>query len=284
MTPNVLFVGCDKGAWQIRGKQLGAVLGAHYTAKPQPQDWDWADIVVLVKRAPEVWYQQAKAWGGPLVWDVLDFWRQPRDNQRAEHDLLDDIRRIRESLPMALVIGATKAMAQAIGGVYVPHHRRLGLTATRSLTRAEVVGYEGSPRYLGVWQPAIERACAELGLNFVLNPADLGHVDLVVAFRGGDWDGWVCRRWKSGVKYVNAIAAGRPVVTQACAAFDEIAPVGTTIEHHHELVEAFRTMLTPAARQAAYEQSLRRIDEFSIDTVAAQYRPLLNRALLARSA
>lgn len=282
--PKVLFVGCDKGAWQIRGKQLGAVLGAHYTGKPQPQDWDWADVVVLVKRAPEVFYQQAKAWGGPLIWDVLDFWRQPRDNDRTEADLLEEVRRIRHGLQIGLVIGATQAMATAIGGVYLAHHHRPSLRATQSLTRAELVAYEGSPRYLGSWQSALEQACAQLGLNFALNPPDLGQVDLVVAFRGEMWDGPVCRQWKSGIKYVNAMAAGRPVVTQSCAAFDELAPVGVTIERQAELVEAMRAMLAPEVRYAAYEQSLQRAPEFSIETIAAQYRPLLERIALARTA
>lgn len=272
----VLILGGDKGSWAIRGRQLGAAINARYATKLlHPVDLDWPDVIVLVKRAPETWFQQLRGWHVPLVWDVLDFWRQPTANQRTEEEFVREVRGTVQSLNIRLVIGATKTMASAIGGVYLPHHHRIGLTPTPPRAALKVVAYDGSTRYLGPWRQALERACAELGLTFVVNPEDLTAVDLLVAFRGGDWDGWVCRTWKSGIKYVNAIAAGRPILTQASAGFQEIRPHGAIVEDPDELVEAIRSWMPLERRQQAYEDGRKRAKSFAIETIASDYLKIL---------
>ncbi len=223
---NVLMLGNGKGSWIMRGQQLGAALGARVTSSPTAADFGWSDVVVLVKRAGAVFATQAHQADRPVVWDALDFWSQPRDHRlsasQAKALLHAQIRVIKP----ALVIGATEAMAQACDGVYLPHHSWEGLVPTPARELVSVVGYEGNPTYLGKWAPAIKAECQRRGWTFVVNPPDLRLIDLFVAFRDDPWDGWICREWKSGVKVVNAMAAGRPIISQPSAAVREVQPAG----------------------------------------------------------
>lgn len=272
---NILFVGGGgKGTWQMRGRQLAAVIaGARAVAKPQPADWRWADVVVLVKRAAYVHAVAAKASGKPLVWDVLDIWDQPQQNHRPIADVRDAILRTRDALGLMQVIGATRKMAADLDGVYVPHHTRIGLVPTAPRDTPAIVAYEGSPRYLGPWQPALETACAARGLMFVVNPPDLTAADVLVAFRSGVWDGAICRAWKSGVKYANAIAAGRPIVTQPSAAFEEIHSTGVTLEDHAWVGDALDSALS--MRRTAYNHACLRAGRFELSFVSAAYAAIL---------
>jgi hypothetical protein len=237
---HILIVGGEKGSWEVRGHQLGAAVGARRTVQPTGLDWDWADVVVFVKRAAFFYAEMAKRRD------------QPHANHRPSADLLPDVKRCQTILGNVTLIGATQAMAEDIGGVYLPHHSRPILSARPANARAHVVAYEGRVKYLGAWGPALKSACARLGLQFEINPTSLSDADIVVAFRHGDWDGEVCRRWKSGVKYANAIAAGRPVITQPCAAFDEMQPPGYAIEDISLLEDAIRALLPLSVRQDAF--------------------------------
>jgi hypothetical protein len=273
---SVLMIGCDKGSWEMRGRQLGAAIDAAFTKKPGAEHWQHKGPIVLVKRAPFTWYREARAVRSPLIWDALDFWHQPSGNAKTEQELLQSVFEIRDGLHIGTLIGATRAMATAIGGVYLPHHCRIGLRPTPSRERLRVVGYDGAPRYLGSWKDAIDRACAKLGMTFVINPEDLSTVDALVAFRGEEYDGWACRQWKSGVKYVNAIAAGRPVLTQTTAAFTEINPPGGRIvDDPLQLEEALASLAPAAVRRQVYQECRHRSREFTLETIAKQYRAIL---------
>jgi len=282
-SPKVLFLGCDKGAWQMRGRQMADAMGgpavARCATRAHQIDWSWPEVIVLVKRAAEVWWKETGKIGIPVIWDVLDYWKQPRDNSQGPAWHLARTAQVQRESGARLVIGATQAMATAIGGVYLPHHSRLGLRPKPIRPRVELVAYDGSPRYLGSWKGAIERACDRLGMRFVINPPDIREADLLVAFRGDEWDGWACREWKSGVKYVNAIAAGRPILTQGCAAFGEIQPAGAVVERPGDLVTALQTMAAYDVRQMAYVNGLARVDDYTDGTIAARYQQILRSAL-----
>src|SRR3990170_2767242 len=77
----ILIVGSGKGSWEMRGQQLGAALGARVTTTPTRDDWAWAELAILVKKHGAKWAQTATLAGVPVVWDALDCWRQPHDNQ-----------------------------------------------------------------------------------------------------------------------------------------------------------------------------------------------------------
>lgn len=284
---NVLIVGADgKGSFEMRGKQLGHALGARVTITPTHREWRWADVVILVKRAAIKHAASAKRAKVPLVWDVVDFWEQPTENQTPIEVLRQRVFAIRDAIGVTTLIGATKAMAEDIGGVYLPHQCREGLAPEPPRltdSRRLVVAYEGRKKYLDRWYSPLERACADLGYSFVINPPDLRDADVVVALRGGRSDGEVCRRWKSGVKYVNALVAGRPVVTQKTAGFDEVRPEGLDIEDPANLLGTLRAV-AQHHRQAAYDKALERAHEFSLSTVARLYRNILADTLMRAAA
>ncbi len=278
---NVLVVGMGAGSWQMRGVQLGQAMGARVTAAPTAADWAWADRVVLVKRAAMRWAAEARRLSVPVVWDALDFWAQPEDNNKPIEVLLDQVRATKDAAGVSMLIGATQSMARSIGGfsgVYVPHHCRLGLQPTPPRPVAKVVGYDGQKKYLGAWLPALTRACEAVGLRFVLNPPDITACDVLVSFRDGKWDGPACRQWKSGVKYVNAITAGRPILTQTSAAYEELRPIGDIVESPDELAAALQYVSFREIREGAYEEGRRAAASFQVSAVAESYRDILSRA------
>src|SRR6185503_17107834 len=180
---NVLIVGVPKsrsGAWVMRGEQLGAAIGARVTTQPTAADWRWASLIVLVKRAAMHWIAQAKATKVPIVWDALDCWRQPGENSLNERQARALLQAKIATLKPALTIAATHAMAEACGGVCVPHHSWAGLSPTPARASIQVVAYQGNPIYLGTWKRHLEQLCTARGWRFVINPPDLREADLIV--------------------------------------------------------------------------------------------------------
>lgn len=273
---NLLMVGGGKGgSWAIRGHQLGAALGARVTSDPQPSDWAWADVIVLVKRAIGLFGVAAQQTGKPIVWDALDFWMQPTQNGVDP----THAKRLAEMATVyawpALTIGATHAMAHALSGEYLPHHAWPGLTPAPARRHVSVVGYQGNAAYLGRWAGWLSDACRVRGWRFVVNPDDVRDVDILTSFRDGPWDGWICRQWKSGVKLVNAMVAGRPVIGQGSAAWLELDPHGSIVEYPENLDAAFDVWSSERERIAAASDAERYARTFHIDTIAARYRGLL---------
>jgi len=272
---NVLILGLGAGSWDIRGRQLGGALGARVTADPTPDDIAWSDVIVLVKRAIAHFGDLARRSGRPVVWDVLDWWTQPAQNRLTAVEACTLVRRA--AWPGLALVGATRAMADAIGGAYLPHHAWPGLTPAPARAHVRLVAYQGAPHYLGRWAAWVADACAARGWQFVVNPTDLREADLLVAFRDGPWDGWICREWKSGVKAVNAIAAGRPLISQDAAAIREIQPCGSLVETPEALGLAFDQWACPEARTLVADVSRDRALAYTLPSVAAQYRTVLER-------
>jgi hypothetical protein len=279
----VLVVGSDgHGSFKVRGRQLGDAIGARVTTHPNAQDWVWADVVVLVKHAATVWGIHAKRSKKPIVWDVLDIWRQPEDNQVSVERIRQKVFDVRDVVGIKTLIGATRAMADQLGGVYLPHHSRPGLAPAPVREGAVTVAYEGQAKYLGSWRGQLEDACAELGMTFVVNPADIREADVIVALRGERWDGDVCRQWKSGVKVVNAVVAGRPMLGQMCAAWDEIVPVGAAMTSAEaDLRHGLRAVSDVDVRRQAYQRGVERAAQFSLPAIARTYRVILESAVAA---
>ena len=272
----VLVVGTGAGSWQIRGRQLGAAIRACVSTNPTAKEWRDAESIVLVKRAITTWGAIAKEAGPRIAWDVLDVWQQHEGNSVPMERHISNAILQRDLFGVNTLICATNAMAQDLGGVYLPHHARPDLKAAPVRPEAKVVAYEGTPKYLGAWRITLEEVCAKLGLALVVNPPSLAQADIIVALRGGKWDGEVCRRWKSGVKYVNAIAAGRPVITQRCAAWDEILPPGSLVDSHDDLEREIRAWLPAEVRQHAYEESRFSAPRYALASIAGQYRDILS--------
>lgn len=281
---NLLIVGSGKGSWIMRGQQLGAALGARVSSDPTPADFAWATIVVLVKRAGLLWAPTVHRYGLPLVWDALDFWKQPADNGFTETQARASLQAQIAAIRPTLTIGATEAMAEACGGVCVPHHSWEGLAPTPAREVVSTVAYEGNAVYLGRWRVRLEQECARRGWEFVVNPPDLGAADIIVALRDGQWDGWACREWKSGVKVVNAIAAGRPLIRQDSAASRESHPSGTTIVDPTELSAALEYWSDHAARVAWARIAVSVAPVYTLESIAARYQQILEQKVLSWAA
>jgi len=271
----VLMVGSGSGSWQMRGVQLGAAMGARVVSDPSDQDIRWADVVVLVKRAGTRHAQRVRAVGRPLVWDALDCWHQPAMHRYTETQALTWLKSQIDFIRPDVTIGATEAMARAVSGVYLPHHGWAGLRPTPARETVKMVAYEGNPMYLGKWAGAIRAACEKRGWQFVLNPPDLSQADILVAFRDGQWDGWMCRQWKSGVKLVNAICAGRPILTQPCAAADELKPSGMVLDDVSEVGAALDVCGVLDVRERAVELSRNDAVRFDVQAIAVRYQAIL---------
>lgn len=267
------MVGVGAGSWDVRGRQLGGALGARVSVAPTGADFAWADIIVVVKRAMALFDDLVRQTGKPVVWDVLDVWQQPAQNAMSPREATALVKR--SCWSGLSVIGATKAMAAAIGGRYLPHHAWPGLTPAPARPEVRIVAYQGAPHYLGRWATWVADECAARGWQFVINPKDLREADILVAFRDGQWDGWICREWKSGVKVVNAIAAGRPLVSQDSAAVREIQPFGSVIDSPDGLARAFDHWADVDARSVVAEASRDRALSYRLESVAVHYRTVL---------
>lgn len=272
---NILCVGAGQGSWTIRGQQLGAAIGARVLSAPDAADWRWADVCILHKKYAVRYASAAHLARVPIVWDALDFWAQPGENGLGEADAIGVLRAHMALIRPLLVMGATQAMADAAGGVYLPHHHWSGLAPIPARERVHVVAYQGNAAYLGSWLGLVSRACARRGWRFVVNPADLREADLLVAFRDGPWDGWICRHWKSGVKLVNAIAAGRPILTQPSAAASEIGAPGSLASSEQELEQAFDQWADYTPRALAVEACRSFVDDYALMTIARRYQQIL---------
>ena len=280
---NLLMVGTGKGSWTVRGVQLGAALGARVRIQPTHEDFVWADLVVFVKRVEDQQLRPAHQLRKPIVWDALDFWDQPEHNALTESEALELLQAHIARIRPVLTIGATEAMAKACGGAYLPHHSWQGLTPAAARDVVTTVVYEGKRKHLGRWGKAVQSECARRDWAFVINPPDLRAADIIVAFRDGQWDGWMCQQWKSGVKLVNAIAAGRPIVTQPSAAMRELWPDGNFINSMADLSGCFDLWAQYSYRQACVERANTLASALTLESVAAQYRRILS-AHLERAA
>lgn len=276
---NVLIVGNGKGSWIMRGQQLGAAIGARVTSSPTDADFKWADRVVLIKKHATTFAHRAHRYGKPIIWDALDFWSQPAHNSYREEAALVTLKAHIDVIRPSLVIGATEAMARAAQrfcpAAYLPHHSWAGLAPTPPRESVQVVAYEGNALYLGRWHGWLLEACQKRGWTFVVNPSRLSIADIVVAFRDEQWDGWLCREWKSGVKVVNAIAAGRPLISQGSAARRELPTTGATVESLTDLDHALDVCASPLNRGIWFDHNANRAPLLTLDVIAKRYTEIL---------
>ena len=276
---NVLLIGSGKGVWEIRGQQLGAAMGARVCEVPSAADLAWADVVVLVKRAPVAFAQQARKGGKPVVWDPVDAWSQPAQNTLDAAAARTWLQAEIAKRGAVLTLGATQAMADAAGptGVYLSHHHLVGLTAAPVRDEVQTVVYDGRPDYLGRWAGILTRLCADRGWRFLVNPPDLRVGDIFVSLRDGIWDGYMPREWKSGVKVLNAMAVGRPIIAQAMASVREIGPPGHSVVDGTEasLADALDLWSDRERRSAVAVQCAAMAPRYTVTAIAQRYRTIL---------
>lgn len=216
---NLLFTGKGtSGSWACRGEQLGGALGAVVAPMATDAQINAADLIVVVKRCPSELMERIKRSGKPWVWDVVDFYPQPEAASWSRVEAITWVRQKIRTLQPNAIIWPNARMEQDIQfdlpGLVLYHHHRPGIQANPIRERITRIGYEGQPNYLEGWEHAIHRECKARDWQFVVNPRSLSDVDVVLALRGGRFEGYAPTNWKSNVKLANAHASGTPFVGQ----------------------------------------------------------------------
>lgn len=268
---NILVTGSGaSGSWQIRGEQLGRMIGATVLAKAV--DMSPFEAVVIVKRPPQDMVARVHLEGVPLIWDIVDAWPQPAGNEWCKTACMDWLRHQIAAIRPAAVVAPTQAMAADLAEfglpvLALPHHGRPG-QRRNPIRPLAVVGYEGAENYIRGWRPVIEAACRRRGLRFEINPDHLDEVDVLLALR--DATGYAPRHWKSGVKLANAQATGTPVIACRERGYLETAcGAEAWADSAAELEHALDSLADTAHRRALGAQLFAAAP--TIDAVAATY-------------
>lgn len=270
--------GGKSGSWEIRAVQLGNAMGAQVIPWVSVGQCRQADLVVAVKRIPEPVLENIKSSRVKWFWDVLDIWRQPYSNGMPKEWHVAEVRLEAEKLKPTAVVYPNEQMMADVGypGFVLHHHARPGQSRNPIRKAVEVVGYEGRSHYLDEWLPVLQRSCERRGWRFVVNPAQLADLDIVVALRGGQYDGWACRNWKSGVKLVNARATGTPFVGFPECGYKECASGGERWVTTPEELETALDSLTPyRARKEASDRMF--TTDYDLPRMAQWYSEALSR-------
>lgn len=275
---NVLFTGRGgAGSFEIRAVQIGAAMGARVKANASSEDIAWADVVVVVKKIPGDLLARVRASGKPWVYDVLDAFPQPEAGSWSADKARRWVQALMAGLEPDAVIwpsAGMQACAPYLRGTVIHHHYRPGIKRNPIREKLQVIGYEGAPQYLAEWKPALEQAAAKIGARFVINPANLADLDVVVALRGKEHNGWVQRMFKSDVKAANAKGSGTPLICQRHQGYLDTATGGEVwTETSSDLTEAFAYLQPHGVRLGKSLQLS--AGRFSILGAAKQYQTLL---------
>lgn len=269
------------GSWQIRGVQIGAAIGAHVVPNASADDLAWADVVIAVKRVPGELLHRIRASGKPWVYDVIDAYPQPEAGSWSADKARRWVQALMAGLEPDAVIwpsAGMQACAPYLRGTVIHHHYRPGIKRNPIREKLQVIGYEGAPQYLGKWKPALEQAAAKIGARFVINPANLADLDVVVALRGKEHNGWVQRMFKSDVKAANAKGSGTPLICQRHQGYLDTATGGEVwAENSSDLMEALAYLQPHGVRLGKSLQLSS--GRFSILDAAKQYQTFLENVI-----
>jgi hypothetical protein len=217
--------GGTAGSWEVRGRQLGHACGAKVKPLATGTDIRESDLTVVVKRVPDALLASLR--GRRWAYDIVDAYPQPESALWEQKDAIGWVTRQIERLNPTAVIWPNQRMRDDCDdgrpGIVLKHHHRPNIKRNPIREHVRTIGYEGRAAYLDGWMPVIERECKKRGWAFVVNPTHLADLDIVLALRGGQWDGYAAKHWKSNVKLANAHGSGTPFVGQAECGYLETA-------------------------------------------------------------
>jgi hypothetical protein len=264
------------GSWQIRGVQIAQAVGALAIPMASLAQCRAADVIIGVKRIPDELLHRIRESGKPFVWDTVDSYPQPKCSTWNKAESIAWIRETAARIRPVFIIWPNERMREdaGLGGVTVYHHHRPGIKANQIRERLEVVGYEGSAKYLEKLMPEIERECAKRHMRFVMNPENLADVDVVLAMRSPEFNGYPQQRWKSNVKLANAHGSGTPFIGALEDGYLETQAGGEYWANDAAHLGMALDALKPhALRKEISERFLR--DAITVESVAEQYRETL---------
>lgn len=267
------------GSWAIRGQQLGEACGAKVQARAKLSDVQAADVVVVVKRVDDQLLASLRASGKPWAFDVLDCYPQPGCATWGRSEAIAWVQAKVKTLSPTALIWPNARMLEDCGidlpSLVLPHHHRPGIGKNPIREKVKRVGYEGQPVYLGGWRTALELECERRGWQFTANPEHLADLDIVVAMRGGEWESYAARHWKSNVKLANAHGSGTPFVgQQECGYMETSTGCEYWAESAKDLTMCFDWLETQSTREQVSERFLQRA--YSVDQAAAHLQAFLS--------
>jgi hypothetical protein len=291
--PRVCFFGVPAlGSWKVRAQQVASARPEwRATGALEPQDVVDHDVFCAVKRPFRNRLRLLRALGKLCVYDVVDCWTQPEDGLRYR-----DLPAIREyfakflgGLPVDGVVFSNRTMFEDLGDLvpnptYIYHHFWPGLEPIEVRERARVVGYQGAANYLGPWHAAVQRACRRLGLEFVVNPADLRSIDIGFAARGGPHASTMAHRYKSNVKLANFYGGAIPCVVNASEESYRETDNGEVrfFATERELEDKLAELVPVATRRRIHDSFLVARRSFTLEAVVERYRAWFAQLLAGR--
>ncbi len=270
--------GGKAGSWQIRGKELGFAIGARVLPFAELDDCLQCDVAIVVKRTPATVLEAIRAAGKPWVFDCVDCYPQPACSDWSRNEAIQWMRAKLQELRPNGVIWPTQRMRSdcdtGLPGMVLKHHHRPWIEQNPIRENVATVGYEGDARYLEEWRPILQKECASRGWAFVENPEKLADLDIVVAQRGRQWNGYALRHWKSGIKLANAHASGTPFVGPMECGYTETSTGGEYwADEAHMLRLAFEWLGSQSTREQVSERFLKAA--YPVEKAAADLKEFL---------
>lgn len=290
----ILFTssGTDNGSWAIRGVQIAAAIGARAIHHATEEDCRRVDLIVVVKRIGPELLENIRSSGRPWVYDIVDAYPQ-REGVLFDHGQSKQwlCVRLRELMPN-LVIWPNARMQQDYGpnsivsGEVIYHHYRPGIALNPIREEIKTIGYEGREDYLGKWIEPIKRICKANEWRFVVNPKRLADLDVVLALRSDEWNGYPQRHWKSNVKLANAFGSCTPFIGMPENGYIETeSPLGCEYivsdqgcirdRGENDLVNFLENLRDQSSRAEIASEYMRWRDNFSIENIAKRYEQVL---------
>lgn len=238
----IMFTGIGgSGAWVMRGEQLAATrLDWSAIANATRSDLSGVDAVVVVKHISERALAALRNWGGPIIYDPLDFWDQRasrfcKTNPALQIESSEEARQVFaqdfERISPDLILCPTQAMNDDLSPLgyrtaTLHHHFDPRLRSSEQDVRARPrVLFHGKRGYIKAWEYTARLSCRLLGADFIMSDAPLPPpADVMLAVRGGRHGNWLSRRWKSNVKAATAQRLGLPFVAWPEIAYRETHP------------------------------------------------------------
>lgn len=255
----------------MRAEQLGPAIGASVKWRAvNVEQFRGIDVLVYVKRLNDGVLAAIRESGRPWVWDIVDAWPRPADNNwDRQHSVIWLQGELRRLKPSAIIV-ATHAMLEDSGwsgkSLVLPHHAWSKYSPRPLAESVLQVGYEGMPLYLGKWKALIDAECAKRGWSFVVG--DLSNADIGIALR--DDRSYANKFWKSNCKLANLQALGIPAICSPEAGYVEFGSGEELIvEKKEQLVGAFDRLASMQERGRIRERMLAAAPR--IDAVAREY-------------
>ena len=288
----ILMAGRGNASWEIRGSQIAPLIGADVAR--HPRDVLNYDVLIVVKNLrDERILDYAHTCNIPIVWDVVDFWPQPRLtdsgyvggvrwNRRESIAWIESI--IKKIKPSALVVN-TATMEKdfevfKLPVLTLPHHSKPGITRNPIRRYVRRVGYEGGLPVIGEWLSVVQQECTKRGWEFVVDAGRAGEssfkyadVDIGIGLRQ-DVDGYMSTNWKPVVKLANMHASGTPCILSPTKSLEELAVGGEVwVSTTQELSDAFDMLQSYDTRLAISNQLV--TGTITIEDIAEKYKQWL---------